>query len=113
MHMVYHACMDAGQYVREARRRADLSQRELAARAGVSQPLVARVESGAVDPSFGRWLQLIRASGFDVTIHVTPLDEDAWSLVERGAGGTPDERLDRMLAGVDLLRAAEEARGDD
>ena len=113
MHMVYHHRMDAGQYVREARRRADLSQRELAARAGVSQPLVARIESGAVDPSFGRWLQLIRASGFDVTIHVTPLDEDAWSLVEGGAAGTPDERLDRMLAGVDLLRAAEEARRDD
>ena len=113
MHMMYHSAVDAGQYIREARRRADLTQRELAARAGVSQPLVARIESGAVDPSFGRWLQLIRASGFDVTIHVTPLDEDAWSLVERGAGGTPDERLDRMLAGVDLLRAATEARGDE
>lgn len=113
MHGVYHHAMDAGQYVREARRRAGLTQRELAARAGVSQPLVARIESGAVDPSFGRWLQIIRASGFDVTIHVTPLDEDAWSLVERGAASTPDERLDRMLAGVDLLRAAEEARGDD
>ena len=105
--------MDAGQFIREARRRADLTQRELAARAGVSQPLVARIESGAVDPSFGRWLRLVRASGFDVTIHVTPLDEDAWSLVERGANGTPDERLDRMLAGVDLLRAAKEAGGDD
>ena len=113
MHRMYHIAMDAAQYIREARRRADLTQRELAARAGVSQPLVARIESGAVDPSFGRWMQLIRASGFDVTIHVTPLDEDAWSLVERGAGSTPDERLDRMLAGVDLLRAAEEARGDD
>ena len=110
---MYHPVVDAGQYVREARRREDLSQRELAARAGVSQPLVARIESGAVDPSFGRWLQLIRASGFDVIIHVTPLDEDAWSLVEGGAASTPDERLDRMLAGVDLLRAAEEARGDD
>jgi len=105
--------VDAGQFIREARRRADLSQRELAARAGVSQSLVARIESGAVDPSFRRWLQLIRASGFDVTIHLTQLDEDAWSLVERGAGGTPDERLDRMLAGADLLRVAQQARGDD
>jgi transcriptional regulator with XRE-family HTH domain len=113
MHNMYHLCrMEAGQFVREARRRAGLSQRALAARAGVSQPLVARIESGDVDPSFGRWLQLVRACGFDLDIHVTPLDEDAWTLVERGAEATPDQRLDRMLAGIDLLRAGKEARRD-
>ena len=104
--------MEAGQFVREARRRAGLSQRALAARAGVSQSLVARIESGVVDPSFDRWLQLVRACGFDLDIHLTHLDEDAWTLVERGAGATPDQRLDRMLAGIDLLRAGAEARGD-
>jgi transcriptional regulator with XRE-family HTH domain len=104
--------MEAGQFVREARRRAGLSQRALAARAGVSQSLVARIESGNVDPSFDRWLQLVRACGFDLDIHLTPLDEDAWTLVERGAGATPDQRLDRMLAGIDLLRAGMEARGE-
>ena len=109
MRPVYHRCMDAGQFVREARRRSGLSQRALAARAGVSQSLVARIESGDVDPPFGRCLQLVRACGFDLNIHVTPLDEDAWTLVERGAAATPDERLDRMLAGVDLLRAGREA----
>jgi len=102
--------MDAGQFVREARRRAGLSQRALAARAGVSQSLVARIESGDVDPPFGRCLQHVRACGFDLSIHVIPLDEDSWSLVERGAAATPDERLDRMLAGVDLLHAGREAR---
>jgi transcriptional regulator with XRE-family HTH domain len=104
--------VDAGQFVREARRRSGRSQRTLAARAGVSQPLVARIESGSVDPSFGRLLQLVRACGFDLDIRVTPLDEDAWTLVERGATATPDQRLDRMLAGIDLLRAGSEERGD-
>lgn len=104
--------MDAGQFVRETRRRAGLSQRVLAARAGVSQPLVARIESGDVDPSFGRLQQLVRACGFDLDIHVIPLDEDGWTLVERGAAATPDQRLDRMLAGIELLRAGEEARSD-
>jgi transcriptional regulator with XRE-family HTH domain len=80
---------------------------------GVSQSLVARIESGHVDPSFGRCLQLVRACGFDLDIRVTPLDEDAWTLVERGAAATPDERLDRMLAGIDLLRAGQEAKRDD
>jgi transcriptional regulator with XRE-family HTH domain len=103
--------MDAGQFLREARRRADMTQRELAARAGVSQPLVARIEGGTVDPPFERLLELVRACSFDLEIHIVPLDEDAWTLVERGASASPDERLDRMLAGVELLEAGEEARG--
>jgi transcriptional regulator with XRE-family HTH domain len=98
----YTAYMDAGQLVQEARRRAGMTQQTLAARAGVSQPLVARIETGDVDPSFRRLLGLIRATGFDLDIHVVPLDEDAWTLVERGAAASPDDRLDRLLAGVDL-----------
>jgi len=113
MREMYHWLMRAGQFVREARRRAGLSQRTLAARAGVSQPLIARIESEQVDPSFGRCLQLVRACGFDLDIHLTPLDEDAWTLVERGAKATPDERLDRMLAGIELLGAGDEARRRD
>ena len=105
--------MDAGQLVREARTRGGLSQRVLAGRAGVSQPLVARIESGVVDPPFNRLLGLVRACGFDLDIHVVPLDEDSWTLVERGANATPDERLDRMLSGVELLEAGRKAREDD
>jgi transcriptional regulator with XRE-family HTH domain len=104
--------VDGGQYVREARRRAGLTQRALAERAGVSQPQVARVESGRTEASFDRVLQLVRACGFDLEIHVVPLDEDAWTLAERGAAATPDERLDRLLAGVDLLAEPEEQRGE-
>ena len=79
----------------------------------MSQSLVARIEAGSVDPSFDRLLDLVRACGFDLDIHVVPLDEDSWTLVERGANATPDERLDRMLEGVDLLEAGREARGRD
>jgi len=105
--------MDGGQFVREARARAGITQRLLAGRAGVSQSLVARIEAGSVDPPFDRLLQLVRACGFDLDIHVVPLDEDAWTLVERSASSSPDERLDRMLEGVDLLEAGREARGRD
>ena len=102
----------AGQLLREARRRAGLTQRVVAQRAGVSQPLVARIERGDVDPSLGRLLQLVRACGLDLDFHVVPLDEDAWTLVERGAVATPDERLDRMLAGIELLEAGRRIRDD-
>jgi transcriptional regulator with XRE-family HTH domain len=100
----------SGQFLREARRRAGLTQAVVARRAGVTQPTVARIESGDVTPSLERLLQLIRACGLDLDIRVVPLDEDAWTLVERGAALTPDQRLDRMMAGLDLLRAGEEAR---
>jgi transcriptional regulator with XRE-family HTH domain len=113
MRLAYHGTVDAAQFVREARARAGMTQRALAARAGVSQSLVARIEGGVVDPTFERLLGLVRACGFDLDIRVVPLDEDAWTLVERGSQASPDDRLDRMLAGVDLLEAGREAREDD
>ena len=104
------AGVNGGQFVREARLRAGLTQRVLASRAAVSQPLVARVESGQVEPSFERLLELVRACGFDLEIHVVPLDEDAWTLVEQGALLDPDARLDRLLAGVELAPEGAERR---
>jgi transcriptional regulator with XRE-family HTH domain len=79
-----------------------MTQRAVADRAGVSQPTVARVESGEVLPSLERLVELVRACGLDLAIRVTDLDEDAWAMVERGAAATPDERLDRLLAGLEL-----------
>jgi transcriptional regulator with XRE-family HTH domain len=84
----------------------------LAQLAGVSQSLIARIESGAVQPTFERLIQLVRAAGLDLDVRVVPLDEDAWTIVERGAAATPDERLDRAIAGVRLLEEGRLLRGD-
>ena len=108
----YDACVDAGQILREARLRAGLTQRRLAQLAGVSQPTIARVESAEIQPTFDRLLQLVRACGLDLDVRVVPLDEDAWTLVERGAASTPDERLDRAIAGA-ALRAEGRSRDAD
>ncbi|MDP9184376.1 MAG: helix-turn-helix domain-containing protein [Actinomycetota bacterium] len=105
--------MDAGQIVRESRRRAGLTQRRLAELAGVSQPLLARIEGGVVQPTFDRLVGLVRACGLDLDIRVVPLDEDAWTMVERGAAATPDERLDRAVAGARLLDEGRRIREDD
>ena len=99
----------SGNLLWEARRRAGLTQRVVAERAGVSQPTVARIEQGDVEPSFERLLALVRACGLDLEIHVVPLDEDAWTQPERGAAATPDERLDRLLNGLALRGGS----GDD
>ncbi|MEP6759224.1 MAG: helix-turn-helix transcriptional regulator [Actinomycetota bacterium] len=105
--------MDSGQLLREARRRAGLTQQQVADRAAVSQSLVARIESGRVASSFERLLGLVRACGFDLDIRVVPLDEDAWSMTEQGARLNPDERLDRAVAGVHLRREARLAAESD
>jgi transcriptional regulator with XRE-family HTH domain len=55
--------MDAARVLRQARRRAGLTQRELAARAGVSQSVVGRIESGAVIPRVDTLDRLLAAAG--------------------------------------------------
>lgn len=90
-----------------------MSQRELAGRVGLSQPEVARIESGVVAPSFERVVELVRACGFDLAVRLVPLDEDAFSLAEQNMGRSPDERLAGLLAGLRLYgRGEPEGRSD-
>lgn len=106
--------VDAGQILRESRLRAGFSQRRLAELAGVTQPTIARIEGGLIQPTFERLLELVRACGLDLDVRVVPLDEDAWTVARRGLELTPDERLDRAVAAVDLMHEARDIReGDD
>jgi transcriptional regulator with XRE-family HTH domain len=102
--------MDAGQIVRESRLRVGMTQRQLAIRAGVSQSLLARIESGIVQPTFERLVELVRACGLDLDVRVVPLDEDSWTLVERGANATADDRLDRAVEGARLRSEGQRLR---
>jgi predicted transcriptional regulator len=55
--------MDAGRVLREARRRAGLSQREVAKRADVPQSSIAKIESGVVTPRVDTLDRLLAACG--------------------------------------------------
>ena len=59
-----------GMLVREARRRAGLSQKELGRRAGVTQSVVSAYESGARQPSLPTLERLVRAAGCELDISV-------------------------------------------
>ena len=65
--------------VREARRRAALSQRELAERAGTTQSAVARIETGGSTPSFDAVLRLLRLTGHDLDLMLVERDESDWA----------------------------------
>lgn len=51
----------AGRMVRYARRRAALTQRQLAAKSGIPQESIARIERGRVDPRVGTLDRLLEA----------------------------------------------------
>lgn len=84
----------------EARKRAGLTQVELAERAGVPQSTVARIESGRQRPSTDMVERLVRASGFEIRAGLGEPDPGTWSLFERTLRRTPAQRL------ADATRAA-------
>lgn len=59
-----------GVLIREARRRAGLSQDELGRRAGVTQSVISAYESGARQPSLPMLERLVRATGGELEISV-------------------------------------------
>lgn len=85
-----------GSLLRTARLSADLTQRELAGRAGTAQSVVARIESGATSPSWNTLARLIDAAGFtiDATVAVAPVsDTHMLRDVARIRGLPPEARL--------------------
>lgn len=60
--------IEAAEVVRRARAVAGLSQRELAVRAGVSQPVVSAYERGRREPSLSMLFKLVTATGCELSI---------------------------------------------
>ena len=60
--------MKASRALRWARLTAGLSQRALAAKSGVPQSSIARIEAGTIDPRTGTLDRLLRACGFDLEV---------------------------------------------
>lgn len=97
--------------VRHARRRARLTQRALAERSRIPQPMISAIESGRQDPRYSTLDRLLRACGYEL------------DFVHRGGEGVdrtlftlrlaPEERLRQMheaaLSLEDLVRSARRA----
>jgi transcriptional regulator with XRE-family HTH domain len=97
--------------VREARRKAKLTQAQLAERAGTTQPIVARLERGGGNPTIATLERALHASGYRLELRAVPtgtanVDED---LIRRQLALSPADRiraLDEQAATVNMLVAA-------
>jgi transcriptional regulator with XRE-family HTH domain len=98
--------------VREARRRAGLTQAELADRAGTTQSSIARLETGATDASLARIDLLVRACGFDLLVELDRgrIDPDEWQRARRNLALTPDQRVRNIVAAATFVLAGRKAR---
>lgn len=90
---------DPSSLLRDARRRAGLSQRALAARAGTAQSVVARIESGATSPSWATLDRLLAVLGFEVRVDLAVRvvqDSHVLDDVARILALTPEQRLTEL-----------------
>ena len=95
--------------VREARKRAGLTQAELAQRAGTTQSAIARIESGDTAPSFDSVLRLIRLCDLDLDIMLVPRDESDWIQALRLMQLSAEQRLQRHQRALTQLREMRQA----
>jgi transcriptional regulator with XRE-family HTH domain len=93
--------VDAATLVRYARGKANLSQRELGRRAGVTQASIARIESGETSPRFETLDRLLSTCGFELE----PVPKRGLGIDRSGIG-----QLLRLSPGERAHRAVEEAR---
>lgn len=101
--------MIGGELVREARKRAGLTQAELAARADTTQSAIARLESGRTSPALEQVERLLRLCGFQLVIELAPYDDSDLVQAEASLRRTPEERLEHVQAGVKTVRELREA----
>lgn len=101
--------MRGGTLVREARRRAGLTQVDLAGRTGTTQPAIARLESGDSEPSFRRVSAAVRACGFELVPILREADESDWSVAAGNLSLTPQQRVENHQRAVRFAEAGGEA----
>ena len=100
------------QLIREARRRAGLTQSQLANRLGTTQSAVARMEAGALSPRFSTLRRAVEACGFEVRIGLGEPDPGTASLFEQTLALTPEERIRQAVRVIRFGRRLQDARSE-
>jgi len=101
--------MKGGSIVREARRRAGLSQAALAARLGTTQSAIARMERARTEPAFARVVDAVRACGLELVPSVRSVDDADWSVASANLALSVDDRVRRHQAALRFALAGRQA----
>ena len=100
--------MRGNHLIREARKRAGITQAELARRANTTQSVISRLERGATTPSLETISDLVRACGFDLNVRMGRTDNDHdWGLLQMNLQLSPTQRVEKARK---ALRFAEDLR---
>ncbi len=82
-----------------ARLKADMSQRELAERAGVPVTMISAYERDQRQPTLATLLRLLRAAGFDLRLHLAAYDphDEVLAGLESDRSEADSSHRDRQL----------------
>ena len=100
----------AGNMLRLARAQRGWSQRQLAEAAGVPVSTVARIESGARQPSLVTVSRLLAAADLELRARLEPYDDHDDVLDARHAALTPDEQAQRAALFAKTSQDLDKAR---
>ena len=104
--------MQGTDLIREARRRAGLTQRELAERLGTTQSAIARLERGRTEPSYQRVAAALRACGLELVPQLLPADDSDWSVASTNLAVDVEARVRRHKAALRFAMAGRKALAD-
>ena len=102
--------MVSARIIREVRRRAGLTQAQLADLLATTQSALARWEQGRTTPSLETVIRIVRACGLDLTISLATRDDDHARLIDEYVSMTPDDRLADLLDRIDVEAQLHAAR---
>ena len=91
--------------LRYARRRAGLSQRALAERAGVPQPAIARIERGGVSPRMDTLRDLLGCAGFTLEVAPRPGEGVDRTLIRASLARSPEQRIRTAIRAAEAMSA--------
>jgi transcriptional regulator with XRE-family HTH domain len=103
---------DAAFLLRQARRRAGLSQRSLAERARTAQSAIARIERGQTSPTWDTLVRLIEAAGFSLKAEVLTLAPGITHMLDdvpRILALSPEQRLAELANASQFFSQAQRA----
>lgn len=96
--------------IRRARRKASLTQSELAKRLGTTQSAVARWERGVVSPRMETFQRILNACGVEPRVSLSRAEEPDLDQIRERLAWTPKQRLDYLVDMVDFEDRARRAK---